>query len=211
MQRPSLEEPHLPAVEQQHHAEINYILRGAFDRAVRWRYLSMNPAELVAAPRRGAPSPDPPSTHEAAVLISNAWRDPGWGLNHNRWNPRRPERRATPRRGGHPGVALVNGASCGGGMLLKGPDVQPRYAHRETPELVRIAARSMQKACEAFGVPLAAALQFSLRDPRVTSTIVGVFEPARIATTLELAITPIPDERWTQLDRLARRTRDWLD
>jgi integrase len=60
--------------------KIHYILRGAFDRAVRWRYLSVNPAELVAAPSPRRTKPDPPSSQEAAVLISNAWRDPGWGL-----------------------------------------------------------------------------------------------------------------------------------
>jgi integrase len=60
--------------------KIHYILRGAFDRAVRWRYLSVNRAELVAAPSPRRTKPDPPSAHEAAVLISNAWRDPGWGL-----------------------------------------------------------------------------------------------------------------------------------
>jgi D-threo-aldose 1-dehydrogenase len=101
------------------------------------------------------------------------------------------------------------GSAC---RLVKGPDVQPRYAYRETPEFVRVAVRSMQKACEDFGVPLAAAaLQFSLRDARVTSTIVGVSDPARITTTLELATTPIPDELWSRLDRLTPRTGDWLD
>jgi len=60
--------------------KIHYILRGALERAVRWRYLSVNPAELVAAPAPKRTNPDPPSAHEAAVLISNAWRDPGWGL-----------------------------------------------------------------------------------------------------------------------------------
>jgi D-threo-aldose 1-dehydrogenase len=133
-------------------------------------------------------------------------------INHNRWTlvSRNAEPlldEATSR-----GVAFVNGAPYGGGMLVKGPDVQPRYAYRETPDVVRSAVRSMQKACEAFAVPLAAAaLQFSLRDPRVTSTIVGVSDPARIATTLDLANTLIPDELWGLLDHLTPRTGDWLD
>jgi D-threo-aldose 1-dehydrogenase len=54
-------------------------------------------------------------------------------------------------------------------------------------------------------------LQFSLRDPRVTSTIVGVSDPARIATTLDLATTLIPDELWSLLDHLTPRTGNWLD
>jgi integrase len=47
---------------------------------VRWRYLSVNPAELVEAPAPRKTKPDPPSTEEAAALISEAWRDPAWGL-----------------------------------------------------------------------------------------------------------------------------------
>jgi D-threo-aldose 1-dehydrogenase len=36
-------------------------------------------------------------------------------------------------------------------------------------------ARALQEACREFDVPLAAAaLQFSLKDPRIASTIVGM-------------------------------------
>jgi D-threo-aldose 1-dehydrogenase len=58
-------------------------------------------------------------------------------------------------------------------------------------------------------VPLAAAaLQFSLRDPRITSTIVGMTRPERIAQTVELAQHPIPDEIWPQLDAVGYETGD---
>jgi hypothetical protein len=39
--------------------KIHYITRGALDRAVRWRYLSVNPAELVEAPSPRRTKPDP--------------------------------------------------------------------------------------------------------------------------------------------------------
>jgi D-threo-aldose 1-dehydrogenase len=65
-------------------------------------------------------------------------------------------------------------------------------------------AQAMEAACKRYGVPLAAAaLQFSLRDPRVVSTIVGMSRPERIQQTLNLAATPIPDELWPELDALA--------
>jgi D-threo-aldose 1-dehydrogenase len=52
----------------------------------------------------------------------------------------------------------------------------------------------MQAACAEAVVPLAAAaLQFSLRERRVTSTIVGVSEPGGIDTALRLVATAIPD------------------
>jgi integrase len=55
--------------------KIHYILRAAFARAVRWRYLSINPAEFVETPSPAPASPDPPTPHEAAALLNDAWRD----------------------------------------------------------------------------------------------------------------------------------------
>jgi D-threo-aldose 1-dehydrogenase len=64
--------------------------------------------------------------------------------------------------------------------------------------------RAIERACEEFGVPLAAAtLQFSLRDPRVVSTIVGISRPERVEQTLELATRHVPDELWPTLGSLA--------
>ena len=51
-------------------------------------------------------------------------------------------------------------------------------------------------------VPLAAAaLQFSLREPRIVSTIAGASRPERIDRMLELARWPIPPELWDELHR----------
>ena len=132
-------------------------------------------------------------------------------INHNRWTLVNRDAEPLLDEAVDAGVAFVNGAPYGGGMLVKGPDVQPRYAYRETPEVVRSAVLAMQAACAEAEVPLAAAaLQFSLREPRVTSTIVGVSEPGRIATTLRLATTPIPDGLWDELDRLIPPSM-WID
>ncbi len=38
-----------------------------------------------------------------------------------------------------------------------------------------------------------------MRDPRLTSTIVGVTRPERLAHTGALAQVPIPDARWAEL------------
>jgi D-threo-aldose 1-dehydrogenase len=132
-------------------------------------------------------------------------------INHNRWTLVNRDADVLLDEAVDAGVAFVNGAPYGGGMLVKGPDAQPRYAYRETPEIVRSAVRAMQAACAKAGVPLAAAaLQFSLRERRVTSTIIGVSEPGRVATTLRLATTRIPDELWDELDRLAPPST-WMD
>lgn len=100
-------------------------------------------------------------------------------------------------------VAVVNAAPYGSGLLAKGPDAFARYAYQDAPGPLVDRARRLEAACRDHGVPLAAAaLQFSMRDPRVTSTVVGMTRPERVAQTLELATTPIPDALWPALDAL---------
>ena len=99
------------------------------------------------------------------------------------------------------GVAALNAAPYGSGILAKGPDAYARYEYGEASEEVVELVRKMQDECGKFDVPLgAAALQFSLRDPRVVSTIVGVSRPERVEQTLDLASRPVPEELWTRLE-----------
>src|SRR5436853_1364800 len=78
------------------------------------------------------------------------------------------------------GVAAVNAAPYGSGLLAKGPRAYPRYMYNQaSPDLLR-RARQMEEACERHDLPLAAAaLQFSLRDARIASTMVGMTRPER--------------------------------
>ncbi len=91
------------------------------------------------------------------------------------------------------GVAVVNAAPYGSGILAKGPDAYARYAYQDAPAELVERARRMAAICQEYDVPLAAAaLQFSLRDPRVTSTVVGMSRAERLAQTIELAQPPDP-------------------
>jgi D-threo-aldose 1-dehydrogenase len=107
------------------------------------------------------------------------------------------------------GVAPVNGAVYGGGMLSKGSSIVPHYAYRAaSPELLE-RARRLEAICARHGVPLAAAaLQFSLREPRISSTIVGISRPERVAETVALAQHPIPDQVWAALQAVAPQAED---
>ena len=58
------------------------------------------------------------------------------------------------------------------------------------------------------GQKRAAALQFSIRDPRVTSTICGVTRPERVQQTLDWANFPIPSAAWAELMALPYATDD---
>jgi D-threo-aldose 1-dehydrogenase len=102
------------------------------------------------------------------------------------------------------GVAFVNAAPYGGGMLVRGPDAVPQYCYRPASAETIERVRAMERACQAHEVPLAAAaLQFSMRDRRVASTIVGMSEPGRVEKTLQLADWSIPDALWEELLELA--------
>jgi D-threo-aldose 1-dehydrogenase len=107
------------------------------------------------------------------------------------------------------GVAVLNAAPYGSGLLAKGPDAYPRYAYQSAPSALLDRARRLAAVCAKYSVPLsAAALQFSLRDRRIASTIVGFTKEERIAQTLALARHPIPDALWPELDAVGYDTSD---
>jgi len=98
------------------------------------------------------------------------------------------------------GVAAVNAAPYGSGILAKGPSKYPRYMYGEASEEMLERARQIEALCNRYAVPLAAvALQFSLRDQRITSTIVGISRPERLEETLTLAQYVVPAELWHEL------------
>src|SRR5260370_30693427 len=63
------------------------------------------------------------------------------------------------------GVAAVNAAPYGSGLLAKRPSAYPRYMYGQaSPELLR-RPRQMEEACKRYGMPLTApSLYVSLRD-----------------------------------------------
>jgi D-threo-aldose 1-dehydrogenase len=110
------------------------------------------------------------------------------------------------------GVAFINAAPFGGGMLVKGPKTVPRYCYAPVGQATLNRVTEMERLCTEFGVSLAAAaLQFSVRDERVTSTIVGMSEPARVDQTVDLLNIDISDELWDALLPLARVGRNGVE
>jgi D-threo-aldose 1-dehydrogenase len=133
-------------------------------------------------------------------------------LSHNRYTLLDRSAEGMFRAAAERGLGVINAAPYGGGMLAKGPAVQEKYAYGARDDRIRQAAEAMAGACERHGVPLAAAaLQFSMRAAFVDSTVVGVSSPERIAQTLELADTAIPDGLWEELERVVPPHELWLD
>lgn len=58
---------------------IHFLLSGAFERAVRWRWVGINPVTFATPPSAPKPNPQPPSPREAARIIEESWKDPDWG------------------------------------------------------------------------------------------------------------------------------------
>ncbi len=98
------------------------------------------------------------------------------------------------------GIAVLNAAPYGGGLLVKGPGQNPRYMYRAAPPALLDRLQQIDALCQEYAVPLpAAALQFSTRDPRIASTVVGMTHPERISETIALYQQPIPEAFWSRL------------
>jgi D-threo-aldose 1-dehydrogenase len=107
------------------------------------------------------------------------------------------------------GIAVLNAALYAGGVLAKGSASYPRYVYQEASEDVLDPIRRIEAICARHGVPPGAvALQFSVRDERITSTICGVSKPERVAQTLEWARCPVPQAIWDELASLSYSTDD---
>ncbi|MEU8227316.1 tyrosine-type recombinase/integrase [Kribbella sp. NPDC048915] len=58
---------------------IHQILSGAFRRAVRLKWVTLNPIDFAEPPSPPKPRPRPPSVEDAAAIVNEAWKDPDWG------------------------------------------------------------------------------------------------------------------------------------
>ena len=127
-------------------------------------------------------------------------------LTHNRWTL--VNRAAGPLldEAAERGMGVVNAAVFGGGILASGAGSTTKYAYREAPAELLTAVRAIEQLCAGYGVPLAAAaVQFSTRDPRISTTVLGVSRPERVAESVELATAEIPPQLWSDVDDIVAR------
>jgi D-threo-aldose 1-dehydrogenase len=110
------------------------------------------------------------------------------------------------------GVAVFNAAPYGSAPLAKWPAPTQRYAYVPAHPELAASVDAMGRAAQEAGVPLgAAALQFSLRDSRVTSTIVGINTLAQLEQTIDWATSPVPEDLWPQLEELVPPAYSWQE
>ncbi|MEO1536182.1 MAG: aldo/keto reductase [Pseudomonadota bacterium] len=130
-------------------------------------------------------------------------------ISHNRWTLLNRSAEQMFAYADSEGMAILNAAPYAGGVLAKGSAVMPKITYSPADDIALIPVRRIEAICGAFKIaPGAAALQFSTRDTRVTSTIVGVSKPERVAQTLEWVGADIPMEAWEALTALSFDSSD---
>ena len=132
-------------------------------------------------------------------------------LVHNRWTL--VDRSAGPLfdQAAAAGMAVVNAAVYGGGLLTPGGG-NGNYAYRPAPPAVRDAAQAMNDVCTWWGTDLAtAALHFSLRDRRVTATVTGFTKVSTMTRTLNSLDADLLPAFWDELESLVPAPEHWLD
>jgi len=132
-------------------------------------------------------------------------------LTHNRWTLVDRSADELIDQATAAGMGVLNAAIYGGGVLAN-PTRSSRYGYSEAPRPVLDAVAAMNDACLRHGTDLAtAALRFSMRDPRVHSTVIGFTKPGRISTLMASAAVELPPDLWIELETLVPPRSCWLD
>jgi len=98
------------------------------------------------------------------------------------------------------GMAIINAAPFASGVLAKGTAKSRLIAYTEATDEELEPVRAIERICAEHNIPLAAAaLQFSMGDPRIASTLLGVTKPERVAETMHLAEVSIPQSVWERV------------
>ncbi|MGJ8583975.1 MAG: aldo/keto reductase [Marinosulfonomonas sp.] len=130
-------------------------------------------------------------------------------ISHNRWTILNRQADEMFDYAHEQGMAILNAAPYAGGVLAKGSAVMPRLTYQLASEASLAPVRAVEALCATHGIsPGALALQFSIRDPRITSTIVGVSKPERITQTLNWADEEISDAVWEEVAALSYSKND---
>lgn len=133
-------------------------------------------------------------------------------LTHNRWTLVDHSAEELLGQAEAHGVAVVNAAIYGGGLLADPSAGKTSYGYRTAPPELLSAVQQMVAACHDAGTDLAtAALQTSLADPRIAATVVGMSRPSRLADALTAAQAELPAGLAERLADLLPPANTWLD
>ena len=130
-------------------------------------------------------------------------------INHNRYTLLNREANEMYDYAYSKNIAIINAAPYAGGVLAKGPSNFKKITYQDVSEEKLAPAREIEKICKKYNIEIgAAALQFSLKDKRIASTLCGVTSVKSIEKNLEWANTKIPSECWSEILRLPFSSKD---
>ncbi len=97
-------------------------------------------------------------------------------------------------------IPVIVGGVFNSGILAD-PDHAPRYDYIPAAPSTISRARTLRRVCELHGVPLpAAAIQFPLRHPAVTTVLLSARSVRELEENLDLASVKIPADLWAELE-----------
>ena len=97
-------------------------------------------------------------------------------------------------------IGIMLGGPYNSGILATGAIEGATYNYVPAPPEIMDKVRRIEAVCKSHGVPIAAAaLQFPLGHPSVTSMIPGAVSPSETKRNLELMAHPIPAALWGDL------------
>jgi D-threo-aldose 1-dehydrogenase len=99
------------------------------------------------------------------------------------------------------GIAVIAGGVFNSGVLAAWPQAAPTFAYAPAgPEIAARTAR-IAAACDRHRVPIAAAaLQYVLANPSITTVLIGPRSVAELDASLAAMRFPIPDALWATLE-----------
>jgi D-threo-aldose 1-dehydrogenase len=98
------------------------------------------------------------------------------------------------------GIGILLAGPFNSGILATGAVEGAKYDYAPAPPEVLDRVRRIEMVCRHHGVPLpAAAIQFPLAHPVVSSVVTGAVAPHEIARNVELMTARIPADLWAEL------------
>ncbi len=123
-------------------------------------------------------------------------------LTHNRYTLLDQPAEELIARADELGMGIINGAPFSSGLLARPLDTSATYIYREADPTTLARTAALNEICDRHGVSVkAAAIQFSTRDRRVHTTIMGASSAEQIRQSAKALTEAIPVEIWDEFRR----------
>jgi D-threo-aldose 1-dehydrogenase len=124
-------------------------------------------------------------------------------LSHNRWTIVDRTADTILRLATERGMTVFNAAPFGGGILGGSTFRGDSYGYQPASSEFLSHLQRVRDLCAEWGISVAAAaLAFSMREPRIHTTVVGIYSQQRLDELPGLVATEIPEGFWPALDAL---------